>query len=138
MSLINRKFLTVKCFNVLVLIMTSSSNVRKIEIKLHDIFFYVLLNFFVFETTEKSSILTHFIGEMHLMNDFKINVFIEINIMKSKKMKLNFENNSLTIITCESFKVSIQMKKQNKIINRSICVLFKVIISFNVVMSVSI
>ena len=53
-------------------------------------------------------------------------------------MKLDFENNSLIIITCGSFKVSIQMKKRSGIINRSIRVLFKVIISFNVVMPVPI
>ena len=138
MFLIDRKFLTIKCFNISVLIMTLSNNVRKIEIKLHDTFSYVLLNFYVFELTKKFSIMTHFKNEMHLIKDLRINVFIEINIMRSKKMKLNFENNSLTIITCESFKASIQIKKRSGIINRSIRVLFKMIISFNVVMFVSI
>ena len=83
-------------------------------------------------------ILICFNEKIYLMNDFKANVFIDMNIMKLKRMKLNFEENFLIIFICQNFKIQIQIKKRNEMINRFVRVVFKVIIFFNTIMFISI
>lgn len=139
MSLINRKFFTNKSSQIFIRRMITLNNVRKIEIKLHDRFFYVLLNFYISEKMiDERNVLTHFNKEMHSIDNLKINVFINMNIMKSKRIKLNFEIFFLIISICENFKVSIQIKKRSEIMNQFVRVVFKMIISSYTLMFMSV
>ena len=47
------------------------------------------------------------IVEIHLMNDLKINMLIDVNVFKSQKMILNFEHNTLIINNCQKIKIVI-------------------------------
>lgn len=89
-------------------------------------------------TTKNNQILIYFKNEIHFVNDLKINVFIEINMVNFEKIKLNFKNNTLIISICKNFQTLIQIKRRNKMINRVVQIIVKTIIFFDINMSISI
>ena len=81
--------------------------IKKIIIKINE---YVITQFYIDNIiTNKKSIIAYVIVEIYLINDLKINMLIEINILKSQKIILNFEHNTLTINNCQNIKVAIDL-----------------------------
>ena len=66
--------------------------------------------------------------EIHLINDLKINMFIENDILKSEKFHINFENNIAYIDNCDIF-VFVNVKRRFSSQNRFIHIIKTTIIS---------
>ncbi len=60
-------------------------SIRDIENKIHNSDEYILINDFIKETLlNNTSAITFFQREVHLMNDLKMKMFIDIDILSSK------------------------------------------------------
>lgn len=120
MSLIDKGYLKAKCPQVEIKRMVSPSSVRGIGTQLHDTSSYAVLDFYVPGTAENNQVLAHFKGEVHLVDDLRANVLIGMDIVGPEKMKLNFENNTLTIPTCKGFQAPIQVERRSEMVNRAV------------------
>ena len=56
--------------------------------------------------------IVHLKTKFHLVNDLKINIFININMINSKNMILNFENNIVTISICKNIEMPVIIQKK--------------------------
>ena len=76
------------------------------------------MNLFLFDKTESCSMIAHLKTKFHLINDLKINILVNMNIINSKNMILNFENRFVMISICKNIEISmiIQKKKHQFIV----------------------
>ena len=80
----------------------SSISIRKISDKLIKISDFVLINLYIIDVDFINKFITAvIIAKIHLMNNFDVNMFIDVNVLKSQKMTLNFDNNKLIINSCD-------------------------------------
>ena len=80
----------------------SSLSIKNVNDKLIKINDFVIIQLFIddIDAIDKL-IIAVFTIEIHLMNDFKTNMLIDVDVLKSQKMFLNFEHNIFIIINCK-------------------------------------
>ena len=130
MSLMNRNFLTTVSHDE-IRTTTQSIRVRDIDFRQHDNSKYVKLKFYIRDKTiiDKSATI-HFRREMHVVNDLKIKILIDINIIESEIIDVLMNNNILHIESCDVIAfIIIKFKNNDEQINRIIRVITIVIIS---------
>ena len=77
-------------------------SIRKINDKLIKINDFVLINLYIIDVDFIDRfIIIVMTTKIHLMNDFDVNMFIDVNVFKFQKMILNFDNNKFIINNCE-------------------------------------
>ena len=54
------------------------------------------------KTSKEKLIIIKFIKNIHIINNFKMNLLIKINILNSKKIIINFFKKSIIFIKCEN------------------------------------
>ena len=87
--------------------------VRDIDTRMHDDSKFVLLNFYIHEKTIDDSNIIHFKRKIHIVDELKIKMFIEMNIFDSKNIIIDIENKILIIDNCEiTFFLSIIFKRE--------------------------
>ena len=107
MSLIDRKHLIAIKSNAIIHRVNNFIKVRNINHRLHDNFEYIELNFYVFDKLfDDSSIIIHFKREIHIIDDFRVNVLLEINIINFEKIILNLNNCTFILFDCDDFQTS--------------------------------
>ena len=72
-------------FDFVIRIMTSSFKMRDLDIRRHETWKYVIANIYLFDMKNDKTIISIFRRELHLIDDLKINMLINNDIMKSKK-----------------------------------------------------
>ena len=109
-TMIDRKFLTQLLSNVSVQKLASSISVRDVSDKIvkSDEFMLVSMTFDEVLKSEHATI-DVIEAKMHLIDDFAVNILLTNDVIYSQDIKINFEKRRLTIIKCESFRVSIEM-----------------------------
>lgn len=137
MSLTNKQFVIKKYSDIIIHKTFKSTQIRKINEQMHDNSKYVVMNLYILETIKKARILTHFTTKIHLMNNLKINILLKIDVLTSKKMILNFEQSKMTIFTCKEFVIDIITIRKIEKINKLMRASNKIIISINVIISIS-
>ena len=138
MSLVNKEFLIKQLSNILIRRTAQSIKIRSIEVKVHDSFEYVEVDVYITKKITDDSDIEHLKIEFHLIDDFKINVLIEMNIMKLENIIFNFEKKIMVISTCENLEASISIQKKKTSINRTIRASAQIIISIGEIMAVPI
>ena len=109
-TMIDRKFLTQLLFNVSVQKLTSSISVRDVNDKIVKSDEFMLVSMTFDEVLKSKHAITDVIEvEMHLIDDFAANMLLANDVIYSQNIKINFEKRRLTIIKCESLRVSIEM-----------------------------
>ena len=112
--------------------------VRDIETRKHDNSKYIELNFYIHDKkTDDIFVITHFKKEIHIIDDFKTKMLIDMNIMKSKKIILNFANKRLTMKNCEII-AFLNVKFKKKRVDKIMRITIFIIISFRFIVFVSI
>jgi len=89
MSLSDREFIKSITSNFIIKIrkLMSLILIRDIENKIHNSDEYILMNDFIKETLlNDTSAITFFQREVHLINDFKMKMLIDIDILNSKQI----------------------------------------------------
>ena len=80
----------------------SSLSMKKINDKLIKINDFVMINLFFVDINVVDEFIIVVISiEVHLINDLKINMFVDVNVLKFQKMILNFEHNIFVINNCD-------------------------------------
>ena len=102
MSLINRKHLIVIKSNVIIQRVNNSIRIHDINHRLHDNFEYIEFDFYIFDKLfDDTSIIIHFKREIHIVDDFRINVLLKINIINFEKIVFDFELHVFILRNCD-------------------------------------
>lgn len=134
----DKRFVIDKCFDINIQKIITAIKIRGIRTIIHDNFEYVVMNIYFLETIKRVQILTHLKIEIHLMSDLKINVLLKIDVLILEEVILNFERNIMIISICKEFVIKIIIMRKIEKIIKSIKAFEKIIISANVVMTISI
>ena len=112
----NRNFYKQQIFDDEIRIMITSLKIRELNTQQHESFEYVICDIYIKNTKNDKSITFVFRREMHLIDNFKINMFIDndvidvekiiINSIKRKTFIINID--VIVLIKVKSSKVSIQ------------------------------
>ena len=117
----DRKTLHDKISNLIIKHLNKSIFVRDINNSMHNINEYVVIFYFMEEKLlNDSNHIIKFIMKIHLIDNFKTNILIDTDVMKSQKMNLFFINNILIIDACQSLKISINIIIKANFNNRRI------------------
>ena len=90
MFLMNRKWFHVLIFHVIIRKIVNSIIVKDIENKQHFNFDYAILDFYIESKIKKKFVIGHLKRNVHIMNDLKTKMLIDINIICSKIIIVNF------------------------------------------------
>ena len=71
--------------------------VRKIEIIRYLMNEFVILNIYISELINDRIEMIEIITKIHIVHNFKIKLFGDINVLDSEKINISFHNNSLII-----------------------------------------
>ena len=77
--------------------MKNSIMIRKIEIIRYFMNEFVILNIYISELINDEIEMIEIIAKVHLICNFKIKLFIDINILDSEEINISFCNHSLII-----------------------------------------
>ena len=58
---------------------------------------YIILNFYISETTNRKIKIIKIVIEVYLIKSLKVKLLIKVNILNSKEIDLNFYNKTLSI-----------------------------------------
>ena len=105
--LIDREFYKSQVSNTFVRIMIISLKIRDFETKMHETSKYVITNIHLLDTKNDKKITSIIRREIHLIDDLKINMFFENDIMKSERIVINITKK---IVVVNNIDVTIFLK----------------------------
>ncbi len=109
MLIIDRKFLYKQLIIAIIKYTFQSIRVRDIENIYFLLLKYAILKLFVNDSLNNASIRKKLQRQMHIVNNLKINMLIELNILDSQKMHLDYEYKQLILDNCKEMFVSIKV-----------------------------
>ena len=109
-TIIDRQFLISKKSNYVAhVIKTNSIKINKINSISLFISKKITLNFIIFDEADDDTIKINFIRYVYIVDNLKIKLFINNNILNSKNMIFHVNKSKLTIESCENFTTSLQV-----------------------------
>ncbi len=117
MSLSDREFIELITLNFAIKIrkLTFSILIRDIENKIYNSDEYILINNFIKETLlNNTSAIAFFQREVHLINDLKMKMFIDIDILNLKWIEINLNDRILQINSCQDIIIKINIVTRKK------------------------
>ena len=97
-----------------------SIRIRKIDEFLILFFEYVILKLTFRDIFNEKSVIDKFRRQIHIINDLKVNMFIDLNILSSKRMLIDYNKKILVFNCCHDMKIFMQMKSFREKINKMI------------------
>ena len=70
---------------------------------------YLIINLYIKEKIEKKSVVAHFRWEVHVMNDLKIKLLLDMNVIIFERIIINLNFKRFTINDCKSLKINIKI-----------------------------
>ena len=138
MSLIDRSYLNKKLSKIKIQKIATSVTVRDIEKQVHDSSKYVMIDLYISERIIDESVLAHLASEIHIVNNLKANVLIDMNIMSLEQIILDFDKNMLIVSICKSLSALIFIISKDIRVNRTVRAIAKTIVVFETCMTVSV
>ena len=127
----NRDFYKKQHFNDIIRIIITFLKIRNLNIYRHENSNYVIYNIHLKNTKNDKSITLMFRREIHLMNNFKANMFINNNIIEFENIIINSIKKQTFIINIDVI-ISIKIKLSKNNIQRSIHIRKIIIISSHI------
>ena len=91
---------------------------------------YVVINFIIFDEVNNKAVNIRFIKHFYIVNNLKVNIFLNNDILKLKNIVFYINKNKIIIDNCDNFSISLKIVfKNGNRIKRKVCVLINVIIS---------
>ena len=91
--------------------------IKNINFVWHNIFNYVLLNFYDFDIiANNKSIIVYFQREIYFVNNFSIKILIDVDIIMFEQIILKVEKQKLTIKNCD-VTINLNIKFKNFRVN---------------------
>jgi hypothetical protein len=75
--------------------------IREIDDREHENSNYVILNLYIDEKIKNKSIIVHIKRDVHIIDDLKIKMLIDFDIIYSKKMTIDLKKKKFIIINCD-------------------------------------
>ena len=101
MSFINKKWFHVLNFNVIVRQIIDFIKIRDIDNREYFNFDYINLNFYLKNKFKKKISIIYIKKNMYIINNLKIKILIDIDIIYSKKITTNLQTRKLIIDNCD-------------------------------------
>ena len=99
-----------KISNLIIKHLNKLISIRDIDNSMHNINEHAVISYFMRKKLLNDlNHLIKFIIKIYLIDDFKINILIDINIIKLQRMNLLFINNILIIDVCKNLRISIDI-----------------------------
>jgi hypothetical protein len=129
--LTNRNFIKINATHYIIRRMITFLNVRDLEINKHETFEYIIASIYFAEKIIQKKLIREVIRrEVHLIDDFKVNMLIENDILDLEDIFINDVNNKVIIASCQHMIISIEIRTLTKeMINKVFNVRFITIIS---------
>ena len=140
MTIANKKILQQYFSNNFIKQLSSSISMRNIDNIMHHIFDYALFTLYLDnQLINKIVVIDKFQIEIHLIDDLKINIFIDNDVFIVQQIKLNLAQQIVQLDNCQNFVVFINvLTRQKTEIKRIIRVKNIVIVSIKITINVSI
>lgn len=141
MTLEDRNYLKLHLldYQSLVKLIRSFISIRDIDDVIHEFTKYFIITLYIERTLNNKSVLVSITREIHLMNNLKMNMLINIDILVSKRMILNMSHKILFIESCEKIEIEINVKvRKNVNIRRIVRVKDRTVISLNALIQLSV
>lgn len=116
---------------------TFNIKIKNIDSTIHDNSKYVILNLCFKGKCHDEKIIIHIKTEFHFVKNLKIKILINMNVMDSKQMIFNFDNNFLVISICQKMKIFIFFHRKKSFIDKTVKTTSQTIISMNKIMTIS-
>ena len=124
----NRNFYKQQILDDEIRIMTTSLKIRELNTQQHENFEYVICDIHIKNMKNDKSITFIFRREIHLIDNFKINIFIDNDVIDVEKIIINSIKKETFIINIDAI-ISIKMKSSKTFIQRSIHIRKIIVIS---------
>lgn len=125
----DRLFFKAQALDARIRIMTTLVTIRDLEISKHQIDEYVIVSLYMIEKNkQENEIRTMFCREVHLVNDLKANILIDMNIMSFESIVVDSSTRIARIESCKII-VLVEIRTSNNIISKSIHLRKSIIIS---------
>ena len=100
---------------------------------------YLLLNIYILKRIQNRQTIAHIRREVYVIEKFKVNLLIEINIMTSKRIMIYLSEKQLIIDNYKRLTANLQIATKNaKKVRRVIVVEFRIMISSHTIERISI
>jgi hypothetical protein len=130
--LVDRNFIKIHATHYIVRRMTTSLNVRELDINKHETSEYIIaFIYFKEKITQKKVVRDVIERKIHLIDNFKVNMFIDNDILDFERIIIDEINNKVIISSCSDMIISIEIRIFVKeMINKKVHVRTTTIISF--------
>ena len=93
--------------------MIISLSIREIENNIHNFNEYIVVDLFINNHVVKNEIkistTNRFLIEIHIVDELKINLFIDNDVFNAQKTLLNLKTQLTTLINCRNFEIFINI-----------------------------
>ena len=89
--------------------MTFFISIRDVKNKIVNTNKYVIMIVYINDVINSITKTVYFTMKMHLINDFKINIFLETNIITPQKITMNLKTRIVKLEKCQRFQISINI-----------------------------
>ncbi len=129
--LADRNFIKIHAAHYIIRRMITLLNVRDLKINKHETFEYIIASiYFAGKIAQRKLIREVIRRKMHLMNDVKVNMLIENDILSFEDIFIDDVNSKVTIASCQHMIISIEIRTLTKeMINKVLHARFITIIS---------
>ena len=135
-TLENRQFVKIKCFNAEIHTMTILLRIREIDAITHETNEYVRILILFSDTKFEKQVLTRIIKKIHLMNEFKVDLFIENDFLKSENCTINISNKKTSIVNYD-VDINLSIKQREFYVKRNTHAMKTIMISSKTKIKVS-
>ena len=138
MNFIDEKYLKGILFDVIIIKMSKSINVREIENVFHKCSIYVLLNIYFDDLFRIVSIKEHLHKKIHVIKNLKCKILLDIDILNAKQINIDLINKVMIISTCQNLVVIIKIVSKSNVRIKRIVHVKKIIIFDKTIIKMSI
>ena len=109
----DKQFILFKISNAKIHIMSILLSIKEVDNKIIQSIEYVVVSVYFKDKYNNKSIIVEVIMKIHLIDDLKVKLLIDVNIINSEDIILNFLKNRLIIESCQNFEIIIKSKTRS-------------------------
>ena len=109
MFLINRKFLLLNVFNILIKSMSFLIRVSELKSKIHSCSDFILLDLYLDSKIDSQVKTAYIYCEVYVIDDLNVKLLLDLNILRSEEMIIDLKKKCLIIHSCQGLKISIKI-----------------------------
>ena len=111
--------------------------VREMNIKRYLTNDYLIMNLYIKEKIENKNVVTYLRQEVHVMNNLKIKLLFNMNVIIFERMIINLNFKKFTINNCKNLKINIKITfKNNTWIQRTFKIERKIVVETNIIIKI--